>query len=298
MKIATFSANGRVSYGIVKDQRIVDAGSRLGDRFPDLRSLIAAGQIDQLENLGAKASADLPVADIQLLKPVPSPGKILCVGVNYPDRAAEYKDNSERPKYPSIFVRFPASLVAHEEPIVRPPESKQLDYEGEIALVIGRRGRRIAEAEAMSHVMGYTICNEGTIRDWLRHGKFNVTPGKNFDGTGSLGPWIVTSDEIGAYPLRLMTRVNGELRQEDTTDRMIFSMPFLISYISSFCTLEPGDIIVTGTPTGAGARFDPPRYLVPGDVVEVEVSRIGALRNRVIDEHVAPQKPNYSASSR
>lgn len=298
MKIATFSANGRVSYGIVKDQRIVDAGSRLGDRFPDLRSLIAAGQIDQLENLGAKASADLPVADIQLLKPVPSPGKILCVGVNYPDRAAEYKDNSERPKYPSIFVRFPASLVAHEEPIVRPPESKQLDYEGEIALVIGRRGRRIAEAEAMSYVIGYTICNEGTIRDWLRHGKFNVTPGKNFDGTGSLGPWIVTSDEIGADPLRLMTRVNGELRQEDTTDRMIFSMPFLISYISSFCTLEPGDIIVTGTPTGAGARFDPPRYLVPGDVVEVEVSRIGALRNRVIDEPVAPQKPNYSASSR
>jgi 2-keto-4-pentenoate hydratase/2-oxohepta-3-ene-1,7-dioic acid hydratase in catechol pathway len=298
MKIATFSVNGRVSYGILKDKRIVDAGSRLGDRFPDLCSLIAAGQIDQLENLGATASADLAVADIQLLKPVPSPGKILCVGVNYPDRAAEYKDNSERPKYPSIFVRFPASLVAHEEPIVRPPESKQLDYEGEIALVIGRRGRRIAEAEAMSYVMGYTICNEGTIRDWLRHGKFNVTPGKNFDGTGSLGPWIVTSDEIGADPLRLITRVNGELRQEDTTDRMIFSMPFLISYISSFCTLEPGDIIVTGTPTGAGARFDPPRYLVPGDVVEVEVSRIGALRNRVIDELAAPQKPNYGASSR
>jgi 2-keto-4-pentenoate hydratase/2-oxohepta-3-ene-1,7-dioic acid hydratase in catechol pathway len=284
MKIATFSVNGRLSYGILKDKGIVDAGSRLGDRFPDLRSVIAAGQIDQLENLAAKASADLPLADIRLLKPLPNPEKILCVGVNYPDRAAEYKDNSERPKYPSIFVRFPASLVAHEEPIVRPPESKQLDYEGEIALVIGRRGRRIAEGDALSYVMGYTICNEGTIRDWLRHGKFNVTPGKNFDRTGSLGPWIVTSDEIGAGPMRVTTHVNGELRQEDTTDRMIFSMAFLISYISTFCTLEPGDIIATGTPTGAGARFDPPRYLIPGDVVEVEVSRIGTLRNRVIDE--------------
>ena len=139
----------------------------------------------------------------------------------------------------------------------------------------------------MSCVSGYTICNDGTIRDWLRHGKFNVTPGKNFDRSGSLGPWIVTSDEIDAAPLRLSTRVNGELRQDDTTDRMIFSMPFLISYLSHFCTLEPGDIVVTGTPTGAGARFDPPRYLVAGDTVEVEVSRIGTLRNRVIDEPAA-----------
>src|SRR5438309_416304 len=292
MKIATFSVNGRLSYGIVKDKGIVDAASRLSGRFPDLRSVIAAGQLGELENLAAKVPIDLLLADVRLLKPIPDPGKILCVGVNYPDRAAEYEDNSERPKYPSIFVRFPASLVAHEEPIVRPPESKQLDYEGEVALVIGRRARRIAEADAISCAMGYTICNEGTIRDWLRHGKFNVTPGKNFDATGSLGPWIVTSDEIGADPLRLATRVNGEIRQQDTTDRMIFSMAFLISYISRFCTLEPGDIIVTGTPTGAGARFDPPRYLIPGDIVEVEVSRIGTLRNRVVDEPVAEQKSN------
>jgi 2-keto-4-pentenoate hydratase/2-oxohepta-3-ene-1,7-dioic acid hydratase in catechol pathway len=291
MKIATFSVNGRLSYGIVKDKGIVDAASRLGSRFPDLRSVIAAGQLGELENL-AKAPIDLALADVRLLKPIPNPGKILCVGVNYADRAAEYKDNSERPKYPSIFVRFPASLVAHEEPIVRPPESKQLDYEGEVALVIGRRARRIPEADAISCAMGYTICNEGTIRDWLRHGKFNVTPGKNFERTGSVGPWIVTSDEIGADPLRVITRVNGDVRQEDTTDRMIFSMRFLISYISTFCTLEPGDIIVTGTPTGAGARFDPPRYLIPGDVVEVEVSRIGTLRNRVVDESVVEQKSN------
>ena len=287
MKLATFEANARVSYGILKDQGVVDAGSRLGDRFPDLRSIIVAGQISQLENLATKAPVDLALANIRLLKPVPNPGKILCVGVNYPDRAAEYRNNAELPKYPSIFVRFPASLVAHGESIVRPPESKQLDYEGEVALVIARRGRRIPEGDAISYVAGYTICNEGTIRDWLRHGKFNVTPGKNFDRTGSLGPWMVTSDEIGSEPLRLTTRVNGELRQEDTTDRMIFPMSFLISYISHFCTLEPGDLIITGSPTGAGARLDPPRYLVPGDAVEVEVSRIGTLKNRVIDEPAA-----------
>jgi 2-keto-4-pentenoate hydratase/2-oxohepta-3-ene-1,7-dioic acid hydratase in catechol pathway len=287
MKIATFEVHDRVSYGIVRDTGVVDAGSRLSGQFPDLHSVIAAGQLKQLENLSAKAPVDFLLADIRLLKPIPNPGKILCVGVNYPDRAAEYQDNSELPKYPSIFVRFPASLVAHGEPIVRPPESKQLDYEGEVALVVGRRARRIAEGDALSCVAAYTICNDGTIRDWLRHGKFNVTPGKNFDRSGSLGPWIVTSDEIGTDPLRIITRVNGELRQDDTTDRMIFSVSFLLSYISHFCTLEPGDIVITGTPAGAGARLDPPRYLIPGDAVEVEVSKIGMLRNRVIDEPLA-----------
>src|SRR5437016_3921908 len=169
MKLATFEANARVSYGILKDQGVVDVGSRLGDRFPDLRSIIVAGQIGQLENLATKAPVDLALGNIRLLKPVPNPGKILCVGVNYPDRAAEYRNNAELPKYPSIFVRFPTSLVAHGESIVRPPESKQLDYEGEVALVIARRGRRIPEGDAISYVAGYTICNEGTIRDWLRH---------------------------------------------------------------------------------------------------------------------------------
>ena len=293
MKLATFEVNGRVSYGIVTETGVVDAGSHLGSQLPDLRSVIASGQIDRLQDLAGQA-ANFPLGAIRWLKPVPNPGKILCVGVNYPERAGEYKDNAEAPKFPSIFVRFPASLVAHEAPILRPPESNQLDYEGEVALIMGRRARRVGEPEAMSHVAGYTICNEGTIRDWLRHGKFNVTPGKNFEGSGSLGPWMVTADEIGPDiskdPLRIVTRVNGEIRQNDSTDRMIFPMPFLISYISRFCTLEPGDIIVTGTPTGAGARLDPPRYLVPGDVVEIEVSRIGTLRNRVIDEPATPQK--------
>ena len=290
MKLATFRAGEQVSYGIMVGHGgdgVIDVGRRFGAQFPDLRAVITADAIGQLEQLARHGQADFKLSEIRLLQPIPNPGKILCVGVNYPDRAAEYKDNAEHPKYPSIFVRFPASLVAQEEAIVRPPESKQLDYEGEVAMIIGRtgrEGRRIAEKDALAHVAGYTICNEGTIRDWLRHGKFNVTPGKNFDRSGSIGPWMVTADEIGAEPMRIVTRVNGEVRQDDTTDRMIFPMRFLISYISQFCTLEPGDIILTGTPTGAGARFDPPRFLVPGDVVEVEVSRIGTLRNRVIDE--------------
>ncbi len=288
MKLATFEVRGHTSYGIVTGSGVIDAGARLASQFPgqvpDLRAAIAVGAIGDLENIGASSPIDHELSEIRLLKPVPNPFKILCVGVNYPERAAEYKDNPDTPKYPSIFVRFPNSLVAHDEPIVRPPESPQLDYEGEVALVIGNKGRRIAERDALAHVAGYTICNEGTIRDWLRHGKFNVTPGKNFEHTGALGPWLLTADEIGSQPMRIITRVNGEIRQDDRTDRMIFSIPFLISYISRFCTLEPGDIIVTGTPTGAGARFDPPRYLVPGDVVEVEVPAIGILRNRVIDE--------------
>jgi len=284
MKLATFDVKGRPSYGVVKDRGVIDAGARLGGRFEDLRAVISAGAVDELRNLTARLTEDISLSEVHLLKPILNPGKILCVGLNYPERAAEYEDNPERPKYPSIFLRFPASLVAHDEPILRPPESPQLDYEGEIALIIGRKGRRIAEKDALDYVAGYTICNEGTVRDWLRHGKFNVTQGKNFEKSGALGPWLVTADEIGSNPLRIITRVNGEVRQDDTTDRMIFQVSFLISYISTFCTLEPGDIIITGTPTGAGARFFPPRFLVPGDVVEVEVPQIGILRNAVLDE--------------
>jgi 2-keto-4-pentenoate hydratase/2-oxohepta-3-ene-1,7-dioic acid hydratase in catechol pathway len=288
MKLATLEAGGRTSYGIVQENGVIDAGARLAGRFPDLRAVIAADAFGELEKLVVAQKPDFALEEIRWRKPILNPGKILCVGVNYPERAAEYKDAAEPPKYPSIFVRFPDSLVGHEEDIVRPPESPQLDYEGEVALIIGnaagRKGRRISAADALAHVAGYTICNEGTIRDWLRHGKFNVTPGKNFEKTGAMGPWMVTADEIGANPMHILTRVNGEIRQNDSTERMIFSIPFLISYVSYFCTLDPCDILITGTPSGAGARFDPPRYLVPGDVVEVEVREIGVLRNRVIDE--------------
>ncbi len=287
MKLATFSVGETTSYGIVRGQSIVDAGVRLGARLPDLRSVLAAGAIEALRALASERE-DYALGEVRLLKPIVNPGKILCVGVNYAGRNAEYKDGSALPKFPSLFIRLPDSLVAHEEPLVRPLESFQLDYEGEIAMIIGSPGRRISEADAMQHIAGYTICNEGAIRDWIRHGKFNVTQGKNFEQSGSLGPWLTTCDEVAGGPLRVITRVNGEVRQDDTTDHMMFPMPFLISYVSRFCTLEPGDIIVTGTPTGAGVHFDPPRYLVPGDTVEVEVPGIGTLRNGVIDEEGTP----------
>jgi 2-keto-4-pentenoate hydratase/2-oxohepta-3-ene-1,7-dioic acid hydratase in catechol pathway len=220
-----------------------------------------------------------------LLPPVTDPEKIWCIGVNYPDRNAEYQDGSLAPRYPSLFARSIRSLVGHEAPIERPKVSEQLDYEGEIALIIGSEARHLTPETALGHVFGVTLCNEGTVRDWLRHGKFNVTQGKNFDRSGSLGPWIVTADAVDlTRPMTLTTRVNGAVRQQDTTDRLIFSFTDLLVYLSTFATLVPGDVIVTGTPTGAGARLDPPQWLEPGDIVEVEAPPIGILRNRVIDE--------------
>jgi 2-keto-4-pentenoate hydratase/2-oxohepta-3-ene-1,7-dioic acid hydratase in catechol pathway len=284
MRLVTFEARGEISYGIVLGTGVVDAGKRLRPALPDIEAVLTAGAVSRLAELAATASPDLALADVKVLKPLLRPGKIICVGVNYPDRNAEYKDGSDAPVNPSLFVRFPASFVADREPIIRPPESPQLDYEGEIAVIIGKRGRRIEAADAMGHVAGYTLCNEGTIRDWVRHAKFNVTQGKNFEASGSLGPFMVTADEVAGKNLRILTTVNGEVRQDDTTDRMIFNIPALIAYISRFCTLEPADIIVSGTPTGAGARFDPPRYLKPGDRVTVEVEGLGKLENEVKDE--------------
>jgi 2-keto-4-pentenoate hydratase/2-oxohepta-3-ene-1,7-dioic acid hydratase in catechol pathway len=283
MQLITFERAGRASYGAVKGDGVVDLGARLGRDAPALIDLIANELALRARDVVGRAEPDFPLASVKLERPLPAPGKVLCVGVNYLDRNAEYKDGSEQPKYPSVFVRFPASFVAHGEPLIRPPETKQFDYEGEVALVIGRRGRRIPRPEAPSHLFGYTIANEGTAREWTRHGKFNVTQGKNFDRSGSIGPWIVSADAI-AGPMRLKTRVNGEDRQNDTTDRLLFPFDLLISYLSTFTTLEPGDVILTGTPNGAGARFDPPKWLVPGDVVEVEVEGIGVLSNPVADE--------------
>jgi 2-keto-4-pentenoate hydratase/2-oxohepta-3-ene-1,7-dioic acid hydratase in catechol pathway len=284
-RIATYSAAGKTAYGYVTDGGVVDLSSRFGKDYPTLREAVAAGALAKLAEDGAKRSPDHPLDAITWQPPIPAPEKIICIGVNYPDRNAEYKDGSDAPKYPSMFMRTPRSFVGHNAPLVRPRASQQLDYEGEVTLVIGKAGRHIRQSDALGHIAALTLCNEGTIRDWVRHAKFNVTQGKNFDSTGSLGPWIVPyTSESQIADIRLTTRVNGETRQDDRTSRLIFGIPYLLNYISTFTTLVPGDIIVTGTPTGAGARFDPPRYLKPGDIVEVEADGIGVLRNPVADE--------------
>jgi 2-keto-4-pentenoate hydratase/2-oxohepta-3-ene-1,7-dioic acid hydratase in catechol pathway len=284
MQLISFERAGRAGYGAVKDGGVVDLGARLGQDAPALLDLIANGLEARAAGVVAREAPDFGLEDVTLDLPLPRPGKILCIGINYLDRNAEYNDGSEQPRNPSVFLRVPASFVAHGQPLIRPAETKQFDYEGEIALVIGKRGRRIPRAAAMSHVFGYTAANEGTAREWTRHGKFNVTQGKNFDRSGALGPWIVTADAAPAGPLRLKTRVNGEERQNDTTDRLLFPFDHLVSYLSTFTTLEPGDLILTGTPNGAGARFDPPKWLVPGDVVEVEIESLCVLSNPVADE--------------
>lgn len=288
MKLASYRVRGRESFGAVVgkglDLGVVDLKLRLGPRF--------ASVLDLLRSEGGLAIAcaaargvrpDFPLAELEWLPPLPAPEKILCIGINYTARNADYGEQ-EPPKYPSLFFRASGSLVAHLGHIVRPRESEQLDYEGEIALVIGRTGRRIAQAQALDHIAGVTLCNEGTIRDWMRHGKFNVTQGKNWDASGSIGPWIVTADEIDlAKPLHLTVRVNGELTQDDTSASMIKSFAGLIAYVSTFMTLKPGDIIVTGTPVKL-KRGDAPVWLNPGDVIEIEVPEIGVLRNTVVAE--------------
>jgi len=284
-RLATFTAAGTQRYGAVTDRGIVDLSARHGAAMPTLRHVIEAGALRRLAEEAAGFEADFAPGEIIWQPPIPTPEKIICIGVNYPDRNEEYKDGQAAPKFPSMFMRTPRSFVGHEAPLVRPKASSQLDYEGEVVLVIGKGGRHIPEANALDHVAAVTLCNEGTIRDWVRHAKFNVTQGKNFDATGSLGPWIVPfRDEAQIADIRLTTRVNGELRQDDRTGRMIFGFRYLINYISTFTTLAPGDVIITGTPTGAGARFDPPRFLQPGDVIEVAAENIGVLRNGVVDE--------------
>ncbi len=284
MRLLSYRYQGQASWGAIIGDGIVDLGGRLGG---DLQAALRDGRLPEAKELADNNAADLALADVEYLPPIAAPEKIPCIGVNYANRNEEYKDGSDAPKYPSVFMRTPDSLTAHQQPLWRPPESEQLDYEGEIVVVIGKTGRRIAEEDAYDYIGGLTIMNEGSIRDWIRHGKFNVTPGKNFQHSGSVGPWMVTADEFSAAQyenMRVTTHVNGEERQNDTTASMMFPIKHIIAYISHFYVLKPGDIIATGTPNGAGARFDPPRYLKPGDVVDVSVEGVGTLSNTVVDE--------------
>lgn len=282
MRYSTYSVNGEMFYGAATDDGMI----ALSPEFPQWTSLldvIQAGALDQLATVAE--SKTVTHKDFKFEMVMPNAPRILCVGVNFPDRNAEYKDGSEQPKYMSLFPRFASGFTGHECNLVRPPENHTLDYEGEVVVVIGKEGRRIKKENAYDHIAALTLCNEGTIRDWVRHAKFNVTQGKNWDCSGAIGPWLVPfKDPKQIDDAHIITRVNGEVRQDDVLSRMMFPVSREIEYISTFMTLKPGDMIVTGTPTGAGARFDPPKYLKPGDLVEVEVEGIGTLRNGIEDE--------------
>jgi len=267
--------------GAVVDDRVYDLTARAG--VASVKRFLAEG--NPLPDSALAGDADFGLDQVMLRLPIPDPTRIYCIGVNYTNRNAEYADGSDAPKYPSVFVRNPLSFSPHGQAVYVPPESGQLDYEGEIVLVIGKGGRRISQTDAMDHVAGLTIMNEGTIRDWVRHGKFNVTPGKNWDRSGGLGPWIETDlSGLDVTDMTVETRVNGEVRQSDTTASMAFPFARIVEYLSTFGTLETGDLIATGTPTGAGARFDPPIWLKAGDVVEVTVEGVGTLKNPVENE--------------
>ncbi len=285
MRLVSFLRNGAKSWGKVVEidgqQKVID----LSNVANDLKTAIELKRIDAA--CTTKSSKQYSLENVTLLPPITQPEKIICIGVNYQNRNQEYQDGTDAPKYPSVFLRTPDSLTGHGSPLIRPPESHQLDYEGEIVIVIGKRGRRIPESQAYAHIAGLTIMNEGTLRDWVRHAKFNVTQGKNFVASGACGPWLVTADEFTPADyedMHISTRVNDELRQNDRTSNMAFPMAYQIHYLSTFFELKPGDMIATGTPTGAGARFDPPRYLKPGDKVEIEVEGVGVLQNGVADE--------------
>ena len=283
MKLASFKVRGRDSFGAVVGEGVVDLKTRLAPKYSSVLDLLRRDGLDEARETVQGVRPDFQLAEVELMQPIADPEKILCIGINYANRNADYGDQ-DAPKYPSMFFRTPGSLVAHGHPLVRPPESEQLDYEGEIALVIGRSGRRIPESDALDFVAGATLCNEGTIRDWMRHGKFNVTQGKNWDATGSIGPWIATADEVDlTKPLHLTVKVNGEVTQDDTTASMIKSFAELIAYVSTFMTLRPGDILVTGTPIKL-KRNEAPVWLKSGDVIEIAVPQIGVLRNTVKDE--------------
>ena len=280
MKLASYLLDGVASFGVVNDGAIVDVGADIRKRFGSLKQ--ALGALDEIEAITSRRAVTASVDEVTLLPPIPDPGRILCVGRNY--RADTLRAGFPIPEYPILFSRFPDSQVGHRQPIVRPLVSEQFDWEGELAFVIGKRGRHIPEERALAHVAGYACYNDGSVRDYQRHTSQDL-PGKNFWRSGSFGPWLVTTDEI-ADPSQLVvtSRVNGaEMQRGDVAD-FIFPIPALILYLSAIFPLEPGDVIATGTPFGCGITRDPKIWLKPGDVVEVEIAGIGTLVNSVIGE--------------
>jgi 2-keto-4-pentenoate hydratase/2-oxohepta-3-ene-1,7-dioic acid hydratase in catechol pathway len=281
MKLTTFQIDNRPTWGIVEGDAAFDVGEILGTRFPDLKSLIAAGAISEA-NAAKNKARSYPAADLAWLPVIPNPDKVLCVGLNYEMHRKE--TGRAEVGHPTIFTRFANSQTGNLQPIVLPHVSTNLDFEGELAVIIGKRGRYIAREHALSHLAGFSCYNDASIRDWQYHTP-QFTPGKNFPSTGAFGPWLVTPDEFGDFAdLRIATRLNGQVVQEAVFSQMIFDIPTIIEYCSSFTVLEPGDVIITGTPGGVGARRTPPLWMKPGDVVEVEIDRIGVLRNPIAAE--------------
>jgi 2-keto-4-pentenoate hydratase/2-oxohepta-3-ene-1,7-dioic acid hydratase in catechol pathway len=281
MKLVSFSSSGRDSYGAVVEGVVVDLGRRLGERYPTLRAAIAGGALGRLAGEVKTAKPDFTLAQVTLLPPITDPDKIICAGRNYRAHAAEA--GGAPPENPQVFLRLVNTLVAHDQPMVCPKISGDFDYEGELTLIIGKPGRHIAKADALSHIFGYTLFNDGSIRDIQF--KHSISAGKNFHKTGGFGPWIVTADEIpDPTRLQLATRLNGREVQHTGIDDLIFDIPTLISYCSDWTPLVAGDVISTGTPEGVGFARKPPLWMKPGDVVEVEIGGIGVLRNPIIAE--------------
>lgn len=281
MKLVSFEHGGRASFGVVNGDGVVDLRLALGDRYADLAALLAADALAEAAAVAGR-TPDHRLDALTLLPVIPQPGKIWCCGLNYGEHVRETQ--REVTEQPTFFLRVADSQVAHGQPILCPPESTQVDYEAEIAVIIGRPGRRIAEADVAAHIAGYACYNDGSIRDWQRHTSQWV-PGKNFWRTGGFGPWMVTADEIPfGTVMRLQTVLNGQVMQDATTDLMIHSIARQVAYVSTIAPLRAGDVIVTGTPGGVGARRQPPVWMKPGDVCEIVVDRIGTLRNPIAAE--------------
>ena len=280
MKLISYRHQGQPGWGMFTDAGVVALHS---GQYPTLLSALRAGKLDEIAGTCAGRAPSLQVGDIEFLPVITEPGKIFCVGHNYEEHRLE--TGRDKTQFPLLFLRVAESQTGHLQPILLPAESTHLDYEGEIAVVIGKAGRRIKEADAWGYVAGYSAYNDGSIRDWQRH-TIQFTAGKNFTGTGAFGPWMVTRGEIAdGEELTLETRLNGQVMQRTTTAMMIFKIPKLISYISTFTSLQPGDVIVTGTPGGVGAKRTPPVWMKPGDTVEIEVGKVGVLVNSIATDN-------------
>jgi 2-keto-4-pentenoate hydratase/2-oxohepta-3-ene-1,7-dioic acid hydratase in catechol pathway len=279
MKLASYVVDGAPAYGVVAGDRVITVSTALGAHYPTLRDALTPEGLAMIRK-AADARPDRKLSDIRFMPAIPNPEKILCAGINYRAHAAE--TGRELPQQPSMFARLVDTLVGHEGEMIRPKISTHFDFEGELTIVIGRPGRYNNPADALDHVAGYTIMVDGSVRDYQ---KFSVTSGKNFPGTGPLGPWVVTTAELpDPHKLTLTTRLNGQVMQQSGTDILIHDVPALIAFVSNFTPLSPGDLIATGTPEGVGHRRTPPVWMKAGDVLEVEISGIGVLRSRIVDE--------------